>query len=236
MSDWSVKLCVAIIAASAAILAAFVGLWKDRKSRRDVILQDFQILDKLPAASVNHAALKQYLDRRVLFLAVEDDIGAFFYLFAAIIVVVVLGLLAGAIAAIFFHNFRLSGILGALLLTVMVGFPFSYHRLRSKTTEFVSDTINESVRMELARDVRQNAGEVFAQMRKVVIQIIEREIPEEDRTEVIDRLGPVVDQKIDREIAKLLDGLLSGHASPAQDTPVSVEPNSTDESEHTEPS
>ncbi|BDB41125.1 MULTISPECIES: hypothetical protein [Mycobacterium] len=71
-SAWIVPVSVAIIAAAATLIAAFIGYTKDRRDQRAQILQDLDIAEKLPEGSRAKEVLVTYADNRALLLPTES--------------------------------------------------------------------------------------------------------------------------------------------------------------------
>nr|WP_090276827.1 hypothetical protein [Mycolicibacterium komanii] len=94
-SDWVVPLSVAIVAAAATLIAAYIGYLKERRDQRAQILHDLNIAEKLPEGSRAKEILIHYAGNRALLLPLESRIRhiAFnelldFVLFLAILAIV----------------------------------------------------------------------------------------------------------------------------------------------------
>jgi len=73
-SAWVVPLSVAIIAAAATLLTAYIGYVKDRRDQRAQILHDLNIAEKLPDGSRAKEILVTYAENRAVLLPVERHV------------------------------------------------------------------------------------------------------------------------------------------------------------------
>ena len=206
MSDLTVKLLVAIIAATAVLAAALIGLWKDRKRRRDILLQDLEILDKLPSPSLNHMILAAHVDKRVLLLSLEDRIGVYVaagFVLIALFFLLTIVFVVGATT----DNMPWSFVAAGTML-IMAALLIAYRPLKVRVTDYLERQIKETGHSKASELIREN---IAAGVRGEVIEKIEKQLPEPYRDQLMAHASPAVDTEIDKTVDKLVSSLLSGN-------------------------
>jgi hypothetical protein len=195
MSDETVKLIAAVVAASAVVAAAFIGLVKDRKSRRDAILTDLEIADKIPNPALNHTVLMAYIERRVFVLALEDKLGLVVFSATTIVVILILLLLAGAVGFLTSHIWWSVAVATLLLIiaALLIGYRFAtswlLNRLYNLTTERVNATISAFVGDEQREKWRDD-----------MIDVVLKQNPTMTREQLLQNYGAVIDQKLEEAL------------------------------------
>lgn len=204
MSDLTVKLLVAGVAASAVIFAALIGLWKDRKGRRDILLQDLEILDKLPKPSLNHIALATYVDRRALLLSVEDKVGMYLFL-GVTAMIVFLCLTVALIVGLVTHHLLASALAAALMVSIAV-LIVAYRLFKVKLSTAIEARIKTSTRSKAIELMTQT---VDADMRDEIAETAYARFPKSLRSEVAGQIDPMIDTELARSIVASVDKFLS---------------------------
>ncbi|MFT9573616.1 hypothetical protein [Mycobacteroides abscessus] len=193
MDDWTVRIAVAAIAALGVVVAAFIGLIKDRKNRREIILQDLQILDHLGDPSANREALGLYIDKRILMLAVEDKLSLIFYRLATVVAVVVLSIASGVIGYLTQHVVASLAI--AIPSLVILGIiVFIYQYVKAELPDQLKKSVEKSVRAKFKEEHRDKW---VAEIRERVLKATGDQIPEDKRSEVEKFLDAFIDDEID---------------------------------------
>jgi len=75
MASWAAPLYTALVVAIATVWAAFLAARNDRRDERAKILQDMQILDKLPEETAVCSELRRHIFYRITVLTCEDQLG-----------------------------------------------------------------------------------------------------------------------------------------------------------------
>ncbi|CDO85700.1 hypothetical protein [Mycobacterium triplex] len=206
MSDWTLKLCVAIIAASGVIVSALIGLWKDRKSRREILLQDLAILEKLPCPSLVHISLAHYVDKRALFLSVEDKIGLYIFSGGVLIIVIIILTITIVLGITTKHLIWPFAAAAVALTMAIVAVVYRYSVV--KLTDWLKNRIETSSRATAINLVRDSVAE---SIHNEVLEDLYSKFPEPYRKTVKDRLGSATDIQIAEMVERGVDSFLSGN-------------------------
>jgi hypothetical protein len=216
MSASTVTLLVAVLAPSATIIAAFIGVRKDRKSRRDVLLKDLEILEKLPNQGLTYYALSAYVDRRTMLLAVEDHMSVYFYSVAVLISVIVLAVLAGIVGNLTGHmrlGLVVAGVLLPILATILIGCRYAKMwfatkfpgRIQRSVTTYLQKSFGARLRIELTETMREI---ITPKVRAPVVKDIQEVVPEGQQQEAIALMESQISRVVDEQINKLVEGEL----------------------------
>ncbi|WP_079616233.1 hypothetical protein [Mycobacteroides abscessus] len=104
MRDWLVPLAVALIAASATVLAAYVTGLKERRNERARLLQDFEILDKL-SEGVARRVLSRSIAERTVRMTVESRLSRDVWHYGVTVAfAAVISALSGVVILAFTHS------------------------------------------------------------------------------------------------------------------------------------
>ncbi len=100
MSDWAIPVGGAAIGAMATIVAAYLSYAKERKNERASILQDRDIVQKLPDESRAKEALQSYIENRAVLLPLERRFRAMSFGLLGAAAVVLVGTIASKLSEV----------------------------------------------------------------------------------------------------------------------------------------